>query len=277
MSQQNLNLPPGKPGKSFLTIVNGRTVRLSGDIKQFRPIYEDGVLIKLDGEELSYQLGQVIRPKIRIPYKVNVIQKLTAGGDVNLPPQGYDLSIAKMNLSSIFACPLLGGNRELFLWDKYFINAFVETHNEKNIIALLYRFSADPLFLKFESALCAFRTFKYKVDTDSYHVMFVFDIPDTSKNAYERLMAGEYSKIDDFLKLKILDYHGFSMDGQTAKVLFKSEILKKELEERLDCSIPDDNELHSVLDMTQERFDPDYYYTPKSVVENKNHFNVKST
>lgn len=277
MSQQPLNLPPGKPGKTFLTIVNARTVRLSGDVKQFKPIYEDDQIIRLEGEEMTYSLGQLVRPKVKTPYKFNVIQKLTAGGNPDAPVQGYDLSIARTNLSSIFAAPLLGGNRELFLWEKNFINAFVETPDEQHVIALLYRFSADPLFLKFESALCAFRTFKYKIDTDSYHVMFVFDIPDTSKNAYERLRAGEYSKIDDFLKLKILDYHGFSMDGQTARVLFKSEILRKELEEKLDCIIPKENELHSIFDMSLERFDPDYYYTAKSVIEKKNQLNVKST
>ena len=277
MSQStSLNLPPGKPGKSFLTIVNARTVRLSGDIKQFKPIYnESNEIIKLEGEELDYHIGQVIRPRLKTPYKINIIQKLAAGGDPNNPAQGYDLSVAKMNLSSIFAAPLLGGNRELFLWDKYFVNAFVETKDEKNIIAMLYRFSGDVLFLKFEAALCAFRTFKYKVDTDSSHVMFVFDVPETSQSAYERLMASEYSKMDDFLKLKILDYHKFSMDGQTARVLFKSDILKAELEEKLDCMIPQENELHSALDMTQERFDPEYYYTPKSIVERKP--NVKST
>lgn len=276
MSQQPLNLPPGKPGKSFLTIVNARTVRLSGDIKQFKPIYENDEIVRLEGEDISYSIGQIIRPKLRTPYKINVIQKLTAGGNANLPAQGYDLSIAKTNLSSIFAAPLLGGNRELFLWDKYFINAFVETHEEKNVIAMLYRFSGDVLFLKFEAALCAFRTFKYKIDTDSYHVLFVFEVPETSQSSYEKVIASEYSKIDDFLKLKILDYHGFSMDGQTARVLFKSEILRKELEEKLDCTIPETNELHSALDMTQERFDPEYYFTAKSAIE-KNQLNVKST
>jgi hypothetical protein len=277
MSQQPLNLPPGKPGKSFLTIVNARTVRLSGDIKQFKPIYEEDDIVTLEGEEMSYSVGQVIRPKARTPYKINVIQKLTAGGNQNLPAQGYDFSIARTNLSSIFAAPLLGGNRELFLWDKYFINAFVETKDDKNVIAMLYRFSGDVLFLKFEAALCAFRTFKYKVDTDSHHVLFVFEVPETSQSSYEKLMASEYSKIDDFLKLKILDYHGFSMDGQTARVLFKSEILRRELEEKLDCTIPEANELHSALDMTQERFNPEYYFTAKSVIEKKNQLNVKST
>ena len=276
MSQQPLNLPPGKPGKSFLTIVNARTVRLSGDVKQFKPIYENDEIVRLEGEDISYSIGQIIRPKLRTPYKINVIQKLTAGGNPSLPAQSYDLSVAKTNLSSIFAAPLLGGNRELFLWDKYFVNAFVETHEEKNVIAMLYRFSGDVLFLKFEAALCAFRTFKYKIDTDSYHVLFVFEVPETSQSSYEKVIASEYSKIDDFLKLKILDYHGFSMDGQTARVLFKSEILRKELEEKLDCTIPQANELHSALDMTQERFDPEYYFTAKSAIE-KNQLNVKST
>lgn len=278
MSQQPLNLPPGKPGKCYLTIVNARTVRLSGDVKQFTPIYnDDQEIIKLEGEELSYSLGQLIRPKVKTPYKINVIQPLAANGNPANPVQAYDLSLAKQNLSSIFVAPLLGGNRELFLWEKNFINAFIETPDETGIIALLYRFSGDPLFLKFESALCAFRTFKYKIDTDSSHVMFVFDIPDTTKSAYERIVKSEYSKIDDFIKLKILDYHGFAMDGQTARVLFKSNILKEELEAKLNCTIPAENELHSCLDMSQERFDPEYYYTAKSVLENKNHFNVKST
>lgn len=277
MSQQPLNFPPGKPGKYFLSIVNARIVRLSGDVKQFKPIYENDEIIKLEGVDISFSIGQVIRPKTKTPYKINVIQKLTVGGNQNLPAQGYDLSVAKINLSSIFVAPLLGGNRQLFLWDKYFINAFVETKDEKDVIALLYRFSGDVLFLKFEAALCAFRTFKYKIDTDPYHVLFVFDIPDSSISSYERVMASEYSKIDDFLKLKILDYHGFSMDGQTAKVLFNSDILRKELEDKLDCTIPKDAELHSALDMSQERFNPEYYHTSKSAIENKNQLNVKST
>ena len=102
MSQQNLplNLPPGKPGKSFLTIVNARTVRLSGDLKQFTPIYDESEeIIKLQGEELDYYVGQVIRPKLKTPYKINVIQKLAAGGDKRNPAQAYDLSIARSNLS----------------------------------------------------------------------------------------------------------------------------------------------------------------------------------
>ena len=260
-------LPLGKPGKCYVNVVNQRVVRLSGDIGQFTPILnEEQEIIALQGSELSYNIGQIIKPRARYPFKINHIMKVSSNYGV---PSAYDLVYAKQNLSSIFAAPLLGGKRDLFLWDKNFINAFIATQDETDIIAMLYRFSGEPLFLKFEAALCSFRTFKYKLDTDPYHVLFVFDVPESSQSSYEHLVNSRYSEMDDLIKLKILEYHGFNMDGQTAKVLFKSASLKEELENKLDCIIPKENELHSALDMGQEVFNPDYYHTPKSIIERK--------
>lgn len=273
MSQQPLNLPHGKPGKTYLTIQNARVVRVSGDVAQFTVFKEDSGITKLVSEINSYEVGGYIKPKIKSTYKVNIISVLTDAYGRHI---AYDLSVANLNLSSIFAAPMLGGKRDLFLWDTLFVNAFIGTPWDDDVIALLYRFSGDPLFLRFESALCAFRTFKYKIDTDPSHVLFVFSIPDGAKGSFEYLKNSQYSKIDDIVKLKILDYHAFSMDGQTARILFKSELLKKDLEDKLDCQIPAENELHSVLNMDLEIFNPDYYYTPKSVIE-KSNFNVKST
>jgi hypothetical protein len=259
-------LPLGRPGKTYLNTVNSRIVRLSGDVLQFTPILtEDKEIVELAGPEMSYKIGQVIKPKARYPFKINHIHKISNG----VSPIGYDFTYARQNLSSIFAAPLLGGRRDLFLWDKNFINAFIATPDDEDVIALLYRFSGEPLFLKFEAALEAFRTFKYKIDTDSYHVLFVFDVPDGAKSSYDHFINSRYSEIDDIVKLKILDYHSFTMDGQTAKVLFKSPSLREELQDKLNCTIPEGNELHSVLDMNQERFDPDYYHTPKSIIERK--------
>jgi hypothetical protein len=70
------------------------------------------------------------------------------------------------------------------------------------------------------------------------------------------------------MKLKILDYHGFNMDGSTAKILFKSPSLKKELEELLDVTIPEGNELHSPPKLNEETFDPELYYTGKVKFDN---------
>jgi hypothetical protein len=163
---------------------------------------------------------------------------------------------------------MLGGRRELFYWDKLLVNAFCAIPYEDNIIALLYRFCGDAEFTRFEAALEQFRNFKYKIDTDPYHVLFVFDVPEETRASYEHFVNGRYSEIDDIVKLKILDYHGFNMDGSTAKILFKSPSLKKELEEQLDVTIPEENELHSPPKLNEETFDPELYHTSKIKFDN---------
>ena len=58
------------------------------------------------------------------------------------------------------------------------------------------------------------------------------------------------------------------MDGSTAKILFKSPSLKKELEEQLDVLIPEENELHSPPNLIEETFDPELYHTSKLKFDN---------
>ena len=56
----------------------------------------------------------------------------------------------------------------------------------------------------------------------------------------------------------ILNYHDFSNTGQAGQILYKNPKLKKELENRLDTDLGN-SELHSILDMTYERFNKEYY------------------
>ena len=64
-------------------------------------------------------------------------------------------------------------------------------------------------------------------------------------------------------KLKILEFHGFDIDGQTGKILFQSESLRKELEIKLDVELPEDSELFSILNMDYEVFNPKLYLPEK--------------
>ena len=89
--------------------------------------------------------------------------------------------------------------------------------------------------------------------------MFVFDVPDNAKASYDHYVAGRYSQIDDLWKLKILDFHGFDIDGQTGKILFQSESLRRQLENKLDVVLPPDSELHDKPSLDKEIFDPEYY------------------
>lgn len=262
MSQQIMT-----DGKIVFTPVNGRTIRMSGSVADYSRVYdEDGKTITaLVKGQLSHPIKSIVRARTKNPYKVNHITPLYNA--VNLLA-GYDLSVAKATKSSIFLCPMFGGRRELFCWNNLLVNAFCAVPNEENVIALLYRFSGDPMFVRFEAALQNFRTFKYKIDTDPYHVLFVFDVPEESQASYSHFVNGRYSEIDDIMKLKILDYHGFNMDGSTAKILFKSPSLKRELEEQLDVTIPEENELHSPPNLNEETFDPEHYYTGKLKFDN---------
>ena len=152
------------------TVVNPRVVRLTGNLTDYRPEYnEEGDIVSLTCNDYCYKIGMIIRPKPRYAFKVNHIIPQIKDKQILC----YDLLYANRTRASYFVLPLLGGSRELFLWDKNLINAFVGTPYDDNCIALLFRFSGDVLFGKFEKALESFRSFRRRYDPDPYHVMFV--------------------------------------------------------------------------------------------------------
>lgn len=244
------------------TPVNGRTVRLTGDLSKCEAERIHNVTTSLTCRypdcEYTINIGDTVRPSTKSPYRVNIIrQGINLGKTVC-----YDLSVATLTDSSIFIMPLLGMNRKLMLWDSLFVNAFCATEDDEDCIAILYRFSGTPRFTKFESALCSFRNFRKRLDPDPYHVLFVFDVPTDAKDSYEAYMDGKYSLIDDIWKLKILEFHDFDIDGHTGKILFQSDDLKQQLEETLDVVLPFKAELHSKPNMLLEKY-PSEYYSPR--------------
>jgi hypothetical protein len=219
-----------KCGSIVLTPVNGRTVRLTGDLTKCKREVKESRTVSLtySDEECTWKLlpGDQVFPRPKSPYRVNHIQPGRVDGRII----SYELMVAEQTLASIFVMPFLGGNRRQFMWDSLFVNAFVAAGEHNDCICLLYRYSGESLFLKFESALCSFRNFRARFDPDPYHVMFVFDIPEH-----------------------------FDIDGQTGKILFQSESLRRHLENKLDVTIPPDSELHDRPNFDKEMFDEDMY------------------
>lgn len=248
------------------TPINGRTVRLTGDLSKCETEQIHDVIYKLTCHlkdcDLEINIGETLHVTKKSKYKVNIIRPgLNFGKTIC-----YDLSVARLTDSSIFILPLMGMNRKLMLWDSLFVNAFCETEEDKECICILYRFSGEAKFARFESALCSFRNFRRRIDTDPYHVLFVFEVPDDAKTSYRAYMDGRYSQIEDEWKLKILEFHGFDIDGHTGKILFQSSNLRQDLEHKLDVVLPKNAELHSKPDMLIERFDKDYYAPRKSAI-----------
>lgn len=250
------------------TPINGRTVRLTGDLSKCEAEKIQDVIIRLtckfDDCDYEIKIGSTVRPRQKSPYRINLIRP--GHGALRNNIVCYDLSVDRLTDSSIFVLPFMGMNRKLMLWDSLFVNAFMATQEEPECIALLYRFSGEPIFTKFESALCSFRNFKRRIDPDPYHVLFVFDIPEEAKPSYISFKEGRYSQIDDDWKLRILEFHGFDFDGHTGKILFRDPRLRQEIEERLDVELPTFAELHSKPNLQSETFSPEFYSPSKPVI-----------
>ena len=238
-----------------LTPIDGRTVRLHNPTS-YREEVKGSDIIRLYQENgpLEVQVGtSIVYGKTK--HKVNAIKRGMNGDKIAC----YDLKNSLLTSSSIFALPFLGANKKYMLWDSLFVNAFISTEEHDECIALLYRFSGETLFTKFEAAMCAMPNFVKFEDVDKYHVLFIFDVPDSARNSYQRFRNGEYSQIDDIWKLMILDYHGFDSNGKTGQILYKNPELKKSMERRLFIELPDGAELHDIPDMKYERFNKEYY------------------
>jgi len=227
---------------------------ISGGTRSIKPQYEDDEIVSLAMPDNYFiTVGDTIRIKDE-PYKVNIINKVLEGDVIT-----YQLKTAERSKSSIFILPMLSGNRHLFLYDSHLINAFIGYKDIKDHIILLYRWSEDSLFAKFDLALKKFPTFVKSFDVDPQHSIYMFTVPEKHLENFQLFKEGKYSELDDDFKLKILDFHSMSVDSALAKILFKSHERKVELEEKLDAELPEDSELLSIINLENEILNLKYY------------------
>lgn len=244
-----------KCDKIILNPTNARTVKVTGGTRSIKAHkYNDKIVsLELPGDKII-ALEQTISIKEK-SYKVNIIQKSFIS-DIIL----YELLIAERTKSTLFALPMLGGERKLYFYDNLLINCFIGTPDHEGCIALLYRWSGDPLFHKFELALQEFSNYRdsYFTDKNMEFIMFVFDVPKRHTTNYKKFINGEYSKLTSKYKEDILKFHGVDITSQLGQIIFKSDKRKSMLENTLNVKLDDNAELYSVID-TNEFFNPKYY------------------
>jgi len=240
------------------SIVSPLTVRIGGGTKALTAHKVDNIIHSLEGEsekEICLTLGLTIEVR-KQKYKINIIEEKLIGGILV-----YEVSIAKRTKSFYYLLPMIGPHKELFMLDKL-VNVFIATENNSDCIALLYRFSADPLFLQLEKAFKQFSYFREVEDIDPYHVLFVFNVPDKYRREYNKFIKGQYSKLVKMYKLHILEFFNLDKNSQVCQVLFKSSKRKKLLENILGVTLPDDSELLSIVD-SKEVYDSKIYKPKK--------------
>ncbi len=242
-----------KSKEQFLIARDPRSFSVVGDVSDIVPVVIGGTIMSLEMNDRSISLNETVEVSKK-PYKINKIESEIVNGKIL-----YNCSTARLTKSSLFLLPMLGGTRRLYMWDKLFVNAFINADQHKNSICLLYRFSGDTIFLKFEQALKQFRTFKDTFDPSPHFVMFVFDVPENHKEQYDLYIAGKYSKFSPTFKSKIMEFHGFNIHGEMAQILFQDEKRRLRLQEELDAEIELDSELLSIIDIEEETFNPKIY------------------
>lgn len=238
------------------TPISPLTFRISGGTKVLIPHKNsDGVIHSLEGpKDLNLTLGLTLKVK-RLKYKINIIEEKWIKNVLV-----YDLSIAKHTKSSIFLVPMFGGNRSLYMWSQLFMNCFLYEEDNVPHIQLLYRFSGDPLFLKFEKALKKFDNYVRKEDPNSNFVLFTFTIPARQKSNYNKFIKGQYSKFSKLYKMNLLEFHNYGTDSLIGQVIFKAKARKRSLEKLLGCPLDKDSELLSIINIKNEVFNPEIYF-----------------
>ena len=245
---------PVKCETIIFNIMNARTIRLTGGTKAIVVHkYKDEIVSLELPNDLVISLGETIPIKNK-KYKVNIINKLYIGNTLI-----YELHVAKQTKSNIFILPMLSGERKLFFYDSHLINTFIGLQDHEGCIALLYRWSGDPLFLKFENALKQFRNYIDSQDIANDLILFIFDIPNKHTNNYKNFIEGKYSEFTPIYKTQLLKFHGMNIDSQIGQILFRSEKRKKRLEHTLGTDLKDNAELFSIIEPEIEIFNPNYY------------------
>ena len=236
--------------------IGASTVRISGGLKSVKPHYYGKQIVSLEISNKIISLGEIIDLN-RSSKKINIIQKRVIKNIIY-----YDLKTCEKNKSALFVTPMLGGTRTLWHYNRLHLNTFIGIHKMDYTIRVLYKYSTDPLFMKFKDAVTQFKNYKTHdiiADGKLKYILFTFNIPKQHKHHFDLFLQGQYSKFSRDFKLKILEFHELEIDHFIGQILFKSKRRKIKLEKKIGMQLPEDAELFSIPTITNELFNKNYY------------------
>jgi hypothetical protein len=195
---------------------------------------------------LSFKKGEDIVIKDKHGSYIN----FTLNDIIKISDKEYEGIDQKINKSCIFILPLLGVNYIFFDYGYTLYNAYVST--DYSSIYLKYKFINTSGYLELEEKLCNHKDFLEFYDVDKQFVIFKFRIDNTYFNDIHNIIEGKYSKIRESTKKKILAFHGAGDTSELGHILNKNEKYKKVLEKKLNVYIPDNIDLMSKINKTEE-------------------------
>jgi len=253
----------------IINAINARVIKISPIVPQYEIFenneYGKNVLTSLNYDGMLFKSGQEILVG-KGTYKINNIKKFDSNGEHGA---GYYLYTCETNKSSMFLLPFLGEDRGKMKWNSTFLNCFIGTEawGSTGSLYLWYRFNGTPEGLLFEQKLLNHPNYLATHDVDKYHALYEFSVPEQYLDAYELILEGKYSKIEDSVKQRILEFHFSTKERPLGKILYKSPARKADLEKYLNVHIPDDVELHDVFYERDEIFYDKYIISGEATLK----------
>lgn len=154
-----------------------------------------------------------------------------------------------------FLLPTLGGFNEDYSLNILLINCYLRM-GVPNSLVLLYRFIPGTQFNLLDKYLKSHECFIALTNPTYTTVAYELEIPQHYQSDVSVFLKGKYSQLSERLKKRILSFHRLSHYGETAKILYKSSELRKQLEIELGLPLVEGAELHSIPILLNELYQP---------------------
>jgi len=105
-------------------------------------------------------------------------------------------------------------------------------------IFLLYKFSGEKWYTGYEEELKDNPHFVDCYEPDKQHSMFVYDVPASQLFNYDNFKLSKYSKLDDDLKKRIIEFHGKEKTRKIQAVMYRHESMYVEWEKKINEGLP---------------------------------------
>lgn len=201
--------------------------------------FGEGAILRL-GDEFIARLNDS-----DVKYKIGYIEKLGKNH--------YCIGTHRRNRSSIYMFPIIGGMKKNFLYDTYFVNAYIGKNDTSNegFLYLLYRFLPNPSYLQFEEYITKHPLYLSKEELDKRYTVFKLNIPQEHLIDVEMFKVGKYSKFTEVLKKKIKFFHDLKNESKSIQILYKTQQLKTKMEKELEVKL-NDSELETIPKLEEE-------------------------
>ena len=166
-----------------------------------------------------------------------------------------------LSRSSNFITPLLIKHKNDVSFDKYFMNCYVGnelTGDYGKFIYIHLRYKPVLELENIEKKLIEDENFIESRNTDKQYTLYKFKVPDEFLKDYNLILEGKYSKISNEAKLRILSFHNADKNSKIFQILYRKEELKIFLENEFQEKLPDDAELHGIMNPEEETFLKDF-------------------